>query len=813
MNLLTTVFTGTRRITSDQVIGPVGAIIRVYSVSLTAGSSASVLTLRNGFNELGDAYEQIDAAAGKCTTVTWDSGLYFTSGLFADCDANISYATITYAVESPSPTTNDTSSMQMISAENSTTPSITQMVLGTNQNAVRLWIGETPVTEESFYIYVSINGQIKKVRAYRWQGIILNAPAGASLAFGVVGGRDFKASGMKVPQLLTTPAGATGTANADEGVAGFWTPTQPHIVLPQNNSAFILTSSGTERNIFISEFDGYNWSPVRFVVSPSSTDIKVRCTYSRIALATIDASTISITAPTGSTIGGSSSSMTFGIVKTGTTYNVTANDEADLRAKMALAVAGDEIVLPTGTYDLTAAISNTTFSANNGTNVGSSGIIIRGATGNRADVVIKVKAGSQQYNIDNTGGTLASFIKDLTFDLTNGQSGTTFYGGNQNLENVRITGPQTTTGEALISVGPTLTGTAIFNALNCLFEDSVDDGVDGSATVGGPYVPGSRIRFIKCTSQRAGSSSTHQPWTTHQTLGIECYGCTASDATQNAIANGSETGSTYYWFFGTITPGARRCAAQDTNFFFGTKGAGNAGDTFKIQKDGAGYAVGLRASNSLLSGTTALTTTSTEATQNPEDGDIIACILTGSGTGRGIFPQIQGLRASFNVITATAEGFRINNQTAGGTHSNLYFYNNTLSGNTNAFNFGTTGGAMPTLLYNNATRGSTNGIVLEAGNQAVNTNNYNHIDPAIDADFVAGANDVVTGDAAVDTTTWFPTDAGNCDSNGDPSLYDWVGGIDIWGFPVIYKTGVVSRGARSIAEIVSGADVFPNYWV
>lgn len=707
-------------------------------------------------------------------------------------------------------------SLTVVITESSTTPSTPQLTLNSLQNAFRIWTAEQDVQEVNFYIYVRINGgAVTKIQCYRWQGVIVNAAPGATVAFGTSNGRAIYVSPMAVPSSLTAPSGTTGTANADEGVPPFWAPTAPHVVLANYNSAIKLNSNGSsEQTVFIREYDGSSWAPPYFVIVPATTDINVRCTYKQIALATLNADTVSVTAPAGTTIGGTSTLMSLNLSKSGTTYLVTAGSESGLRAAMALAVAGDEIVLPDGTYALTAAISNTTFAANNATNKGMSGILIRSQSGNRANCIIKPNTGSNQFNIDNSLGTAEYGFKDLTFDVTGGVSGIGLFAGVGRIENVRIAGPQTGSGEALLSIGPSTTGPMDFVAMKCLFEDSADDGVDGSGGgPGAPFVADSIIQFVKCTSQRAGSLTSNQPWTTHQTMGIECYGCTASDATQNAIANGSENGSTYYWFFGSITPGARRCGAQDTCFFFGAKSGGNSGDTFKIQKDGYGYAVGLRASNPLLSGTTALTTTFTEATQNPEDGDIIACILTGSGTGRGIFPQIQGLRASFNVITACAEGFRIDNQTAGGTHSNLNFHNNTLSGCTNAWNFGTTGGAMPTLFKNNACRGSTNGIVLSAGNQAVNTNNYNHIDPNISGNFVAGSNDVVTGDAAVNTTTWFPTDGGNCDNNGDPTQWDWVGGIDIWNFPSIYKSGVVSKGARSIAEIISGADLHPPFWV
>ena len=92
---------GTVRVTADGVVGTSGKPIRLWTVSLISGAGgASTLILRNG-TVVGDtAYEQIDgSAASKATTKTYEGGLLFPAGLYADVDANVGYATFAISVE------------------------------------------------------------------------------------------------------------------------------------------------------------------------------------------------------------------------------------------------------------------------------------------------------------------------------------------------------------------------------------------------------------------------------------------------------------------------------------------------------------------------------------------------------------------------------------------------------------------------------------------------------------------------------------------------------------------------------------------
>ncbi len=95
---------GVQRITASGSIGPTGTVnvprpIRLFSVSLISGGTASTLTLRDGLSASGTANEQVDGNASQSVTKNYAGGLRFPNGLFASVDTNISYATFSFSEE------------------------------------------------------------------------------------------------------------------------------------------------------------------------------------------------------------------------------------------------------------------------------------------------------------------------------------------------------------------------------------------------------------------------------------------------------------------------------------------------------------------------------------------------------------------------------------------------------------------------------------------------------------------------------------------------------------------------------------------
>ena len=90
---------GCTRLTADGLVGPSGKSIRVFSVHLVSGATASTTYLKLGISTAGTAYLQIDGVASQGVTVNIAGGLSFPTGCYMDTDANISYCTIVYTEE------------------------------------------------------------------------------------------------------------------------------------------------------------------------------------------------------------------------------------------------------------------------------------------------------------------------------------------------------------------------------------------------------------------------------------------------------------------------------------------------------------------------------------------------------------------------------------------------------------------------------------------------------------------------------------------------------------------------------------------
>ena len=713
-------------------------------------------------------------------------------------DSNYSLPSSLEEVTSGSVNFDPITALSTIVTDSSTSPTTSHISLQGDTNAVRVFLGNPKIDEDSFYLYVRINGgSAIKIKMYRYTGRIINAPTGASLSFGTSDGRSIDIASMTVPEALESISGTTGTANCDTAGPPLWEPSAAHITLADYNSAFILESDGTERIIFISEYDGTNWTEPRFIRLPTSTDIKVRCTYKEIALASYEGDTVDITAPSGATIGGTSAVMTFGDTATGSTLNVTANSESDLRDKIAAAVAGDEIVIPAGTYTLTVNVTDASFTANVlAGNVGGEGIIIRGATGDRADVVIIPNNDSSGFYFTGTGSTEYAVWKDLTI---NGNSGTsinlTWVNGKIKFENVRFTG---CAGQNNISLIQQSTDIMDARFLFCQSDTSGKDCYNIHAQKNAQTLL-STFQFIACTGHTSGSASQDQILTSHDNANYELYGGSFSNSVNSVIAQDGAATSTAkaFAFFTTVTPGARNGGVSDTaNYFCSITGTGGSSQ-YPLAPV---FSTGLKMTSAYIRVPNGTSYPSTP---------LIAFWKVGSST-RCYHSSIGGLSMSWSVLTAaTGEAIRHTDYTAGST-ANSNFYNNTFYSNPTAL--GLTSTTLPWTLINNATFNNTTGINVSAASNALGTSNYNCFDTPVDADLTQGANDVA-GDGAINSTTFFPTASGNSDGSGTTSIYDWVGGIDIWGFIARHKSTIISRGAREIPAIYADAELFPDYWI
>lgn len=680
------------------------------------------------------------------------------------------------------------SSLQSVVTEASATPATPALIIGPGQNAVRVFYDEINISEPYFTLYVSLNGGgAQKVEINRWTGRILTGfTAGDAVAFGTSDGRTLQMAMMAVPAVLVSDTAATGTANCDQALPPLWAPSAAHITLPAAASAFRLESDGTERLVFISELDptSATWTKARMVRLAAARDTWVQCTYAQIALANEAGATLGISAPAGTTIGGTKAVMSLPMPTiTGTTYTCTTG--AEFATNAALAVAGDAIVV-SGEISLTGEVTASSFTANQAAGrKGYEGILIRGVTaGDRASGVINGNGFGWTVNMPGAGEqmTLYGYLKDLTFDWGANAKLGSHGGGKYRHENVLVTGG---TGDCWDYNATNYPITV--DALFCRVEVAGDDcwNLSGNAT----YNAASLLRFVACDGDTPGNNAASQCFTSHVGLAFAIYGGTWSNAHTNVIANDAST-TPGYVYFATLSAGARQSGVVNGIVLYGvTWTDGHTQTTVEAHLS--------RITTTLSGSTVSLFRNSLALRHN----------IISASVGRLCFNSVGAGQIIGNILTAN-EGVRLGS--AAGAVASTNVLANTFTGGNIGFSSQDVSN-MPSVLKNNAGLNNTTSINVVAGGGAAVTGNYNTMDPTVSANYTPGANDITNANAALDANL-IPTAAGNCDGNGDATLFDYVGGSDPFGFVFLYKSTRASRGARDIPAIYAAAAIFPDFY-
>lgn len=672
--------------------------------------------------------------------------------------------------------------METVVTDASTTPTTTALTLASGQTGVRVWLGEQPITETDFFLYVKRNSTTYKIKCFRNSAPIVIGVAGDTFAFGTTDGRTIYVTPMVCPEALITSFPVSGTANADKAGPPLWSPTAAHVTLAEANSALSLAADAGQRVIFISEYDpvGEAWTPVRSIMLHPSRASVVQCTYQQVAIANYGGATVSVSAPSGATIGGTSTQMHLTFPGgTGTVRSVTSAVEFD--AAVAAAVAGDII---RGTGDITPTnVTDASFAANGNS---AKGILFESASGNRADFVVRC-------NFSLTGGPSSEqpiMFRNMTLNFTGiAASFTQNTGGYGLYENVRYTGVASVAADNFLFNN---TSTAvIFDAMWCAYDNSAGDCVNGAGTAG--QNAASRCRFIGCDTELPLDIAAGQCITSHTGLAVSVFGGTHKSANANVIAPDAST-TPMYVFYARLEKGTRRAGFSNVTIMYSCYADILASVTIPTTALWKGnYFTG--------DGATAIRNAPVGA---QIEGNYIKWIV---GAVRGFHNSltagdVQGV--IFNVFDGFPEGARLMDSAgAGGT---VRTTNNTYANCTTGLNLQDAN--MLVISKNNAVFTAGTGVNCTATSMPKITTNYNTIDPTIDADFVAGANDIVNANAALDASL-FPTAAGNCDGNGDATLFDWIGGRDAYGFTQIYLPTRVSRGGRERPAIHTSAVLFP----
>lgn len=670
-----------------------------------------------------------------------------------------------------------------------TTPTTVRARIGGGQNALRVFTGPGLASDTYFDVYISKNGAAaQKVRMYRYQGRILKGNPGDTFAFGTSDGRTLYYAPLTAPGNITAPSGVNGTANADKATPTFWSPSAAHVVLPLTGSRFQLNADGTERVIFISERapDG-TWTPPRWVILPSATNVVVQCNYTNVALANEAGATLSVTAPTGSTVGGASTTMTLPMPTiTGTSHVCTTG--AQLATAIAAAVAGDEIVI-SGAVTLTGEVTAASFTANQAAGrKGYEGILIRGLTaGDRTSGVINGGGFGWTINMPGAGEqmTLYGYMRDVTFDWGANAKLGSHGGGKYRHLNVRATGGTGDTWDYNATNYP-----ITVDALYCRVDTSGDDcwNLSGNAT----YNAASSLRFVCCDGVSGGNgSAASQCFTSHIGLAFEIEGGLWSDAHTNVIANDAAS-TPGYVRWATLSAGTRQSGVVNGIKLFGCFWTDSHSQT--------DIAAQFCRVTTTLSGSTVTLF---------RNALIVEDNVLAVGVGRAIFNSV-GAGSLVGNIGAGNETIRLGSA-GGAVASTTVLFNSFHDGNIGFSSQDVSN--MPSVFKNHASRVMTTSVNVVAGGGAAVTGNYNTLDATVSANYTPGANDTQPVDAALNTTSWFPTAAGNCDGNGDPTVVDYIGGSDPWGFVRIFHSGRCSRGTRENPGIYTGSGIvlYPDY--
>jgi hypothetical protein len=702
----------------------------------------------------------------------------------------------------------------------SVTPTTNQLAVTGGMNGVRVWLPERQDNEPFFYLYVSRNGIVSKVKLFRWSGRIITASSGDTLSFGTTDGRPIYVTPMYAPRTTETITGTTGTANCDKAGPPIWSPMASHIDLPSNARAFSIVADGNERNIFISEYDGNSWTPARWLKIEVARNVTVRTSYRKIALANYDGASVSITAPRGTVIGGSSAEMSlFFPAITGKTISVT--NHADFNSAVEEAVAGDEIVLEDGTLALTNRLGHGSFTANIAAgNRGFEGITFRSRSGNPTNCIIARSGDTNGSWIfdqrENTGK--ATYFKDLTFDqsctemteaTTNGMR---FYNGNFVMQNCHIRGTNLvdTDGEAVLYFQTSVNNTSnVIQLLNCHYYNQSGrmlcmTGLQTNSPTGAGSTNLGRRIVVNCHAYQGGTNPAYHNLAMFYPISVGIYGGTYYDSPQLVAENGYNCSAAFYFSkFPQTTNTARSKNEVRSLSMFGCLWTGYAGSG--IQPIGTGQPDKLESFTLFNSfqqenlGTLFLFRLYTNIT--------VAHNILRLKTGYGFFNNCAGWTIVGNILTNAAYGFRATDF-LGSSTNDCFLLNNTLDKCSTAIY--STNNAYRSHFTNNAASGSTAGFSTTADGMATITADYNVFDPTT-AGYVAGAHDITNANAAFDAN-YFPTASGNCDGNGDTNAVDYVGSSDPYGLTLIYLPTRVSRGAREIPAVYANAVLLPDLW-
>jgi hypothetical protein len=90
---------GLVRITTDGAIGKLGLPVRVFHVQVVSGTQNSICYLRHGESATDTIVAQVYGITNNAIDRSFNGGMYFERGCFADVDTAVSFVSIIYTEE------------------------------------------------------------------------------------------------------------------------------------------------------------------------------------------------------------------------------------------------------------------------------------------------------------------------------------------------------------------------------------------------------------------------------------------------------------------------------------------------------------------------------------------------------------------------------------------------------------------------------------------------------------------------------------------------------------------------------------------
>ena len=765
---------GTQKLflTYEEALDP-DSVPAVGDFSLNASRTVSAVAISGDsvVIDFSPAYDENDSP--EVTYTPGDNPIQRLRGVEAGSIAGRAAAIVAASVAVP---------VASLVTQTSQTPTDTGITLNGVQNAIRIFSEPTDFRTTTPWTdyWIKINSEpVKQLRLYYWQSRYIVAPTGATIGIGTTNGATIKyhAVNLNLDAVPALPGSTTtATANCDKSCPPYWIPTAAHITFPPTTPAetrvFSVETSATHQPFFVSEYDGTSWTPPRFYKQDPNKATVIQCSYTQVALATYDGRTISITAPTGTTIGGSSALISITLPTPTQTYNVST--VGDLETRLLAAVSGDRIVLADGTYSLTQAIDERW-----------AGVQLISQSNNPDACIITGNTFTIRGALPAPADTTPNYIRGIRFTVDDGilLEDATFRVDNCKFEN-------TVSGDCFNYSSPNAGNSLLVvnsDASNAEADCWNFDGESLSA------ITDRDVHLVCCTGETAGNNNNSQILTTHTGLPISVFGCVFSNAQFNISANDGTDGATTYSFFSNFTRGARQGGVIHTSLFgcycdHGTGPGDNQENSYFSYRKASPVGVG-----------------GTGIARNFTGKILSSYLEIDTGVGRVVFNNSVGggeVRAS--IMDNAGEAILLD-FISGGPHSPAFeCINNTFINNTEAIQQNT---ELPLNLVNSAAKDNGSSIVTTSGGFAEITGSSNTLDANVDADYTGLTGDTLAVDAALDSALR-PTASGNCDENGTVPNTQILGLSDPFGLVLVQDVATIPRGAR--ARLVNNADIYPD---